>query len=101
MRVCDLIDLLNTFPSYLDVWVSDAGYAEGGTPLMSVEEISAYSANLDGDEIGDEWITEDDGITEDPCNMSKEGYVHHHPNEYGDVYSKSIVLIKSLLDQGY
>lgn len=97
MKVCELIDLLNTFPPYLDVWVSDGGYAEGGTPLKSVEKISAWDAGIDGDEVTDEWISDDNDVWHDPL-FSKDEYEHRHSTEFGEVQSKSIILIRSMLD---
>lgn len=94
MKVYELIDLLNTFPSYLDVWVSDGGYAEGGTLLKSVEKISAWDAGIDGDDVDDEWVH--DECADDPYIMHKEGYENHHSDD--GVWSKSIILIRSALD---
>ena len=94
MKVYELIDLLQTFPSYLDVWVSDAGYAEGGMPLKSVEKISAWDAGLDGDEVNDEWMEDEDA--DDPYIMHKEGYENYHSDDC--VWSKSIILIRSTFD---
>jgi len=61
MKVRQLIKKLKQYPEDMEVWVSDRGYCEGGERLQKVEKVSAYDADLDGDDIDDEYIyVEDD-----------------------------------------
>ena len=62
MKVRQLIKKLKQYPEDMEVWVSDRGYCEGGERLQKVEKVSAYDADLDGDDIDDEYIYVEDDI---------------------------------------
>jgi hypothetical protein len=101
MNKKQLIELLEPFPDDLQIWIDDAGYIEGGKRLESVEKILAYNANLDGDDIGDEWIYVEEGMSEEDkilLKTQKDKYTLVDKAKFTgeDVYSKEILLIKGL-----
>jgi hypothetical protein len=90
MKVKELIEQLAQYPEDMEVWVSDRGYVEGGERLEKVEQISAYSAGLDGDEIGDEciYVEEDTNISE----YLEKGYML---SKDGEVLYKDIIYLNN------
>ena len=55
MTIKDLIIELEKYPKGLIVWVSDGGYIEGAVPLQTISKQLAYSADLDGDAVNNEY----------------------------------------------
>ena len=90
MKNKDLQELLKQFPDDMEVWLSDGGMGEGGERLNKVEKVIAWDADLDGDDIGDEYI-----FVEDDTNISEylvKGYIL---SESGKVLSKEIIYLNS------
>lgn len=97
MNVGDLKKILNQFPDDMDIWVSDFGLGEGGSRINKVESVLAYNASLDGDEVDDEYIYEEDLIEngEDPEEFLSKGYTRLSESSFnlGPVLSKTILFI--------
>ena len=74
----------------MEIWVSDRGYCEGGTRLKSVEKELAYYADLDGDDINDEYLYMDD--EEVDINLYQEKGYELCANK--EVLSKEILIIE-------
>lgn len=88
MKVKELIEKLKEYPEDMEVWVSDRGYCEGGIRLEKVEKVSSYEADLDGDDIMDEYTyVNDDTDVEDYISQ---GYLL---SENGEVLSKEIIYL--------
>lgn len=90
MKVKELIEQLAQYPEDMEVWVSDRGYVEGGERLVKVEQISAYSAGLDGDEIGDEYI-----YVEEDTNISEYLEKGYMLSEDGEALYKDIIYLNN------
>ncbi len=90
MTVKELIEHLSKFPQDLKVWVSDGGYCEGAANCIEPVELVAWEAGLDGDEVDDEWVND-----EQSAYWESQGYIEVEHN----LLSKNIVLIKSTLDK--
>ena len=88
MKVKELIEKLKEYPEDMEIWVSDRGYCEGGIRLEKIEKISAYEANLDGDDIMDEYTYVDDDT--DVEDYISQGYLL---SENGEVLSKEIIYL--------
>lgn len=87
MKNIELRKLLEQFPDDMEVWVSDNGYCEGGEKLEKVEKVLAYSAGLDGDEVGSEYL-----YIEDETNV--EEYLNKGYQRIGeDVLTKEIIYL--------
>lgn len=98
MNKKQLIELLEPFPDDIEIWIDDGGYSEGGRRLESIEEVFAYEADLDGDEIFDEYILDED-LSEQQKELIKNGkYFNLGKHKYfkEDIYSTKILLIKGL-----
>ena len=88
MKVKELIEKLKEYPEDMEVWVSDRGYCEGGIRLEKVEKVSSYEADLDGDDIMDEYTyVNDDTDVEDYISQ---GYLL---SENGEVLAKEIIYL--------
>ncbi|HMT01691.1 MAG TPA: hypothetical protein PKD00_00035 [Burkholderiales bacterium] len=92
MTVKQLIEELQKYPEDLEIWVSDRGALEGGTPLENVKEMLAWDAGLDGDDIGDEYIYTDTLTTEEieELILIKDYY---KTDSFKDIISKKILLL--------
>ena len=88
MKVKELIEKLKEYPEDMEIWVSDRGYCEGGIRLEKIEKISAYEADLDGDDIMDEYTYVDDDT--DVEDYISQGYLL---SENGEVLSKEIIYL--------
>lgn len=88
MKVKDLKAILEQYPDEMNIWVSDGGLGEGGNPLYKIEKMIAWDADLDDDDIDDEYI-----FVEDDTNISEylvKGYIL---SENGEVLSKEILYL--------
>lgn len=90
MNVKELKHLLEQYPNDMEIWVSDRGGLEGGTRLVKLEKVLAYNADLDGDEINDEYFYIEENTNIDEC-LSK-GYILTGDNE---VLSKEILYLNN------
>ncbi len=97
MNVKKLKEILSKYPDDMNIWVSDAGYCEGGNPLLKVEKVLAYNAELDGDQINDEYIHIDD-FKEDKRDINWYKNNGYKKLKGEQVYSKEILLIKTELN---
>ena len=88
MTIKELMEKLKQYPEDMEVWVSDRGYCEGGKRLTKIEKVSAYDADLDGDDINDEYI-----YVEEKTNVDEylaKGYLL---SETGRVLYKEIIYL--------
>lgn len=89
MKVKELKELLNNYPDYLEIWVSDGGNSEGGRRLTKVEKVLAVDAGLDGDEVDDEYFY----IDEDTDVISLALGNEYSLCKEGDAVSKEILYL--------
>ena len=91
MTVKELIEKLKEYPEDMEIWVSDRGYCEGGIRLEKIEKVSSYDADLDGDDIMDEYTyVEEDKDIEDYISQ---GYLL---NEDGSVLYKEVIYLNDI-----
>lgn len=101
MNKKQLIELLEQYPDDIEIWIDDAGYIEGGKRLEEIEKLYAWDANLDGDDVSDEWIYVENGMSEEHkilLESQKDKYTLVDKAKFTgeDVYSKEILLLKGL-----
>lgn len=92
MTVKELIEELQKYPEDLNVWVSDGDYCEGATPFKEFKVEQAYEAQLDGDEVNDEYMYANDLNEDEFYTYEQKGY-KLFPNEQFPVMSKEILMI--------
>lgn len=87
MKVSDLISHLKTFPEHFDVWIPGR---EGAVPASIPIETYAFLAELDEDEIDDEYFSQDDIPTKlKGKDLKKLGYY-----KQGKYFTKKILILQ-------
>lgn len=92
MKVKELINQLSFLDPELEVFVNDNGHGEGASRLNELTVIPAIDAEIDGDEIDDEYYYTEDMSEDRYVKLRKSGYLL---SEDGEMLYKNVLVIES------